>query len=190
MSKNSSLDNISVDRLYIKGETNSVFTKNYGSQQDKFLESKSKIENKVYKKRLSDSFNLSKPDISNDVKENIEEEFTSVQFKKMHRNIDTKSKGISERQFKTLYEVQVFNPDHDTIWVCKISYDNNHIAVGGVSGIMKLWKICNLIEEKSSNFNRDFSLIDVNSLKQFLGHTKDIIDLCWAANVYKLLYIE
>ncbi len=167
------------------------FSKDYCSNDEKFLASKNKVERKIFKNSSAESFNFretAKSFISSD-KENEEFPLSIPQLlEKNIRQIPVKANLVKERVFSNLYEAQVISADKDTLWTGKISYDNKYLAVGGKSGVLKVWDISSKGQDTSSdkktiNVGKMFNLIEEESLKEFPAHKKDIIDLSWAGNV-------
>ena len=62
-----------------------------------------------------------------------------------------KSKSSStKRALSSLIEIQNFQCDVDTIWVIKLSYNGKYLATGGKSGVLKIWEILTMKDNKST----------------------------------------
>lgn len=108
-------------------------------------------------------------------------------LKKNLRFIQHKHKGLKDRHFDNLLELQCFQADYQHIWVAKISCDGRYLATGGKSGVLKVWEMYNE-EESLDNYEYKgilsyLRLINESAYKTYTEHTNDIIDLCWSEKV-------
>jgi len=127
------------------------------------------------------------------LRDDLKEITINVEFlKKNFRQIISKNKGIKEKHFHMLFELQNFVADSEQIWTAKISYDGKYLATGGKSGVLKVWEIYSENESLDNyeykGFISYFKLFNENAYRVYTEHTKDIIDLCW--NTIVMLYFN
>ena len=111
--------------------------------------------------------------------------------------------------FNHLFEVQSFQADDKTIWTAKVSNNSQFLAIGGVSGLLKIFflNINNILQinpqffhlsnsnlsesafNSNSTYNSTFThnsafkFIDETPFKTFKGHINDIIQISWGTHV-------
>lgn len=131
-------------------------------------------------KSKSKKMELMKNDI-NDL--NIDIEY----FKKNLKIVQAKFKGVKEKHFQNLMELQCFQGDSEQIWAARISHDGKFLATGGKSGVLKIWELYTFEESLDEYEYRGLisflKFINESAYRIYTEHINDIIDLCWSPKV-------
>ena len=112
-------------------------------------------------------------------------------MKQKFKLIPTKFKGIKEKHFSNLIELQNFEADCQEIWVAKFCDEGKHMATGGRSGILKIWsvntEVGSLMDAEVKGLPAYFNFFQENPCRVYSEHTEDIIDMSWHTIVSEIL---
>lgn len=129
-------------------------------------------------------------------KESMQEDMRNIDIdieylKKNMRLILTKAKGIKDKHFQNLFELQCFQGDSHQILVAKISYGGKFLATGGLSGVLKIWQIYSEDDSIENYENRGVNsflkFLNENAFRIYTAHKKEIIDISWHPKVNFIL---
>ena len=131
----------------------------------------------------------------------------SLLFLKLHYNLISTyiTKGFDKKRINfqnELIELQKFQAESEQIWVASLDNTNNYLATGGKSGVLKIWRINNMLDDqnkyinnilfKNTNLNEEekksfLNIIDESIYKIYYNHTSDITDISWSKKYKNIL---
>jgi hypothetical protein len=145
-------------------------------------------QNESDEKRL-DKLNMTISRIkSENIHHKIKEKDIDIDYLKQNlKHIQTKSKGIKDKHFQNLFELQCFQGDSQQILVAKISYGGKYLATGGLSGVLKIWTIYTE-EDSVENYESKgvfsyLKFLNENAYRVYTNHKKEIIEINWHQKV-------
>ena len=116
----------------------------------------------------------------------------SSYLKDTYQQIQPKiSAGIIEPHLDNLIQLQSFQADSDSIWICKFSYNGRYLATGGKSSVLKIWEVLTTEESieqyENHTINKYCNFIFDNAIRIYTEHSSDIIDIAWSNHNENLL---
>ncbi len=135
----------------------------------------------------------------------------SLLFLKLNYNLISTymTKGFDKKRINfqnELVELQKFKVDSEQIWVAALDVDKNYLAIGGKTGVLKIWRINTMLDDQNKYINsflfkdkntetvlneeekKSFlNIIDESIYKIYYNHSSDMTDISWSKKYKNIL---